>query len=198
MPHTSFVLGLLQCVCVKLNKIKRWLVVKELIQEGNGIVVHFSSTHRDYYTAWNYVRKEGDYIESEGHPDLVSAGVQRTTTALEVRRRGREERIMDQGRKRCKLTNLMISDTILQNNIKNLRELHALANTQKINGKTDLTSFILDRGAKKISELIDTTWDMENAASKLKREKLSRIDICRSFLQRTCIENYCSHKNFGK
>lgn len=175
-------------LAIKLNKIKRWLSVKQCIQEEQGIVLHFSSNHRDYYSAWDYVRKYGDYVESEGHPDLLSAGLPRTTRALEARRKRRGDAHSSQGKK-PKLTNLIVSDAILQNKIKTSTELLALANIQKKSGKTDLASFILNKGIKKIQELIDTTWDMENAEGKLVREKLSRMDICRGFLERGCVND---------
>ena len=105
-------------MCIKLNKIKRWLAIKQLIHEEHDIVVHFSSTHTDYYSAWNYVQKDWDFVQSEGHPDLLSAGVPRTTRALEVRRRRRGDGNSSERNKKSKLTNLIISDTILENNKK--------------------------------------------------------------------------------
>ena len=41
--------------------------------EKYGISVHFSSVHKNYYTAWQYVTKvDGDYEESKDHPDLTN------------------------------------------------------------------------------------------------------------------------------
>ena len=59
----------------------------------------------------------------------------------------------------------------------------------KKHGKTDLASFIFDKGIKKVGELIESTWAKENASSKLFRDSLSRMQILRSFLQKPCVEN---------
>ena len=39
----------------------------------------------------------------------------------------------------------------------------ALASTKKQNGQTDLAEFILNKGIKKTSDLLETTWEMNNA-----------------------------------
>ena len=154
----------------------------------HNIEVNFSSQHNDYYSAWRYVTKEGDFVQSVGHPDLSSASAPRTTNALSARRQRNGNRRGSE-RKKAKLDNLIINEAILQNHIKNTTQLLALANVQKNNGKTDLATFILDKGVKKVGELIDTTWAMENASSKLDRESLSRMQILTSFLQKPCVEN---------
>ena len=38
----------------------------------------------------------------------------------------------------------------------------ALANAQRQNGKTDHAEFVLDKGSKKISDLLETTWEVNS------------------------------------
>ena len=38
----------------------------------------------------------------------------------------------------------------------------ALANAQRQNGKTDYAEFVLDKGSKKISDLLETTWEVNS------------------------------------
>ena len=175
-------------LAIKLNKIKRWLTIRRTLSSQHNIEVNFSSQHNDYYSAWRYVIKEGDFVESVGHPDLASASAPRTTNALSARRQRNGNR-RGSGGKKAKLDNLIINEAILRNNIRSTTQLLALADVQKKNGKTDLASFIFDKGMKKVGELIETTWAMENASSKLHRESLSRMQILTSFLQKPCVEN---------
>ena len=175
-------------VAIKLNKVKRWLTIRRTLSNQHGIEVHFSSHHNDYYSAWSYVIKDGDFVQSTGHPDLASASAPRTTNALAARRQRTGNRRGSTGKKQ-KLDNLTLNEAILKNNIKTTTQLLALADVQKKNGKTDLAVFIFDKGLKKVGELIQTTWAMENASAKLKRESLLRMEILTSFLQKPCVEN---------
>ena len=52
-----------------------------MIRISDGISVHFSAIHSNYFSAWQYVTKEdGYFIQSEVHPDL-SDGPPKTTKA---------------------------------------------------------------------------------------------------------------------
>ena len=46
----------------------------------------------------------------------------------------------------------------------------ALANTQKQNGLTDLAEFILNKEIKRTSDLLETTWGMNNAINLMVRQ----------------------------
>ena len=71
-----------------------------------------------------------------------------------------------------------MSDVILKNLIKTKTHLYALAQKQKDEGKTDLAEFIiLNKGPKKITELIQNTWDMENAATEIVLQNKTRMEI---------------------
>ena len=71
-----------------------------------------------------------------------------------------------------------------------MNELLASANTQKVNEKADLASFILDKGLKKVNELMETTWAMHKANDVILRSKKSRIPIAIEYLQKPCVDNY--------
>ena len=69
------------------------------------------------------------------------------------------------------LSNLDVSDFIVQNNIKTQTQLLATANIQKKKGKRDLASFVFSRTSKRLDELISQTWKMQNAQMTLQRQK---------------------------
>ena len=71
---------------------------------------------------------------------------------------------------------MQVSDVILKKKIQNITELHALAQKQRDNGKTDLVEFILHRTPKALADLLDTTLKMKCA-----KEKFARM-------QKTCME----------
>ena len=59
--------GVYYHMAIKLNKIYRWRKVRDHLASEKGIQVHFSDTHHDYYSAWQYVTKEDQYsIQSPG------------------------------------------------------------------------------------------------------------------------------------
>ena len=59
-------------MAIKLDRNQRWLSSKRNLLERCGISVHFSSLHRNYYSAWQYVTKEDEeFIESVNHPDFL-------------------------------------------------------------------------------------------------------------------------------
>lgn len=174
-------------VAIKLNKIRRWVSIKRKLSHQNGIEVHFSTNHDNYYSAWKYVTKEENHIESEGHPDLSSASAPRTSNASKSKRK--QAGAANINCKRERLDNLTIHETILKNNIHCTNELLALANTQKLNGKTDLTAFILNKGLKKVSELIDTSWALSRANDVVLRSTKSRFKIAYDYLQQPCVNN---------
>ena len=174
-------------VAIKLNKIRRWISVKRKRSHQNGIEVNFSSNHENYYSAWKYITKERNFIESEGHPDLSSASAPRTSNASRSKRKQTGGKTSTQS-KRERLDNLTIHETIIKNNIHCTNELLALANTQKLNGKTNLTAFILDKGIKKVSELIDTSWALTKASDVMLRSTKYRFKLAYDYLQKPCAD----------
>ena len=65
-------------------------------------------------------------------------------------------------------------------------ELHALAQEQRDQGKTDLVEFILNRSPKKLTELIQTTWEMKGAKEKITRSRKTRMQILNEAVESDC------------
>ena len=76
-------------------------------------------------------------------------------------------------------------------NIKSQTELLALARQQKLEGKTDIAEFIINRGTKVVSEVLDTTWEMEKLTDDLERERKTRVQLLNDARQGECVEG-CS------
>lgn len=144
-------------IAVKLDRPRRWLRVKSLLENQHGIVVHFSSTHANYYTAWQYVVKEdAGVLQSPGHPDL-GASPPATTSASTSRvlQASGERSARAPLKKRKRLSAFDVSQMVVQRNIKTRTELLALAEMQKREGKTDLAEFVVNRGQKCVAEAIE-------------------------------------------
>ena len=50
--------------------------------------------------------------------------------------------------------------------MKSYTELPAFAKEQRLEGKTDVAEFVLNRGTKFVAEVLHTAWDMENFQEK--------------------------------
>jgi hypothetical protein len=57
-----------------------------------------------------------------------------------------------------------------------LIELHALAFEQKEEGKTDLAEFLVSRTPRVVADLMQSTWEVEEAKAKLERAKKTRME----------------------
>ena len=86
------------------------------------------------------------------------------------------------------LSNLDVSDFIVQNKIKTQTQLLAIANIQKEEGKKDLGSFVFSRTSKSLDELISQTWKMQNAQITLERQRKCRMDIIQEVSSGSCAE----------
>ena len=188
---------------LKLNKVQRWLTSKRFLLQTYGISVHYSNVHHNYFSAWKYVTKsDTQYEESVGHPDLSNANSPRTSEASakksndatngKRKNHATTKGVPDKVRKRLKagkrkrITPLLVSQVILDKNIMSVTELHALAQEQREQGKTDLAEFILNRSPKKLSELLQTTWDMKGAKEKITRSRKTRMEILNEAVQSEC------------
>ena len=69
-------------MALKFDRNQRWLSSKRYLENNDGISVHFSAAHHNYYSAWRYVTKEDqDVIESQPHPYLWNSNYPKTTAA---------------------------------------------------------------------------------------------------------------------
>ena len=83
-------------MCVKLDKLQRWLPATNFLAQSYGISVHFSDRYATYFTAWSYVTKEDlSAEESEGHPDLNASKGPTTMNAHVARRQSRKRKVRE-------------------------------------------------------------------------------------------------------
>ncbi|CAB4037099.1 Hypothetical predicted protein, partial [Paramuricea clavata] len=139
------------------------------------------------------------YEESNGHPDLVNTAVPKTSKASIGKRNLRGKAVIKTqtktkkkpkraGKARKKrLTPLDVSNLILSKNIKTETELHALAQEQREQGKTDVVEFILNRSPKTLADILSTTWQMKGAREKIARSKKSRMDLLQEASNSDCV-----------
>lgn len=179
-------------LAIKMSSNKRWLPVKKRMTQEHGAVLHFSSAHQNYYSAWKYVTKsDQQYQQSQDHPDLTLTGSPQTSNASRRRvgrKRKQNQEKSHKGKKPERLTNPRVSEVILKKRIKTRTELYALAEGQRKEGKVELFNFIVNKNAKKVEELLTTTWEMHNAPKDLSRSKKSRIVILNDCLSEDCVE----------
>ena len=199
-------------MCVKLDKLQRWLPAKNFLAQSYGISVHFSDRHANYYTAWSYVTKEDlSAEESEGHPDLNTSKGPATMNAHVARHRSRKTKVREslkeregndeeciesdqttdecqpkKQKKRKRLSAFEFSQIIVEKGLKNRTDALAFAFMQKNEGKTDLAEFIINRGVKTVNEAIATAWEMEGAKSKQLRMAKSRLQILEEAANEPC------------
>lgn len=81
-----------------------------------------------------------------------------------------------------------VSEIVVEEQIRSVMELHALAREQKSQGKTDLAEFILNRVPRVISDIVKTAWDMENAEATLQRSRKSRMLLLEEAGERNCVD----------
>ena len=56
--------------------------------------------------------------------------------------------------------------------MKSYTELPAFAKGQKLEEKTDVGEFLLNRGSKFVAEVLHTAWDMENSRETLRKKQV--------------------------
>ena len=184
-------------MALKLNKVQQWRGSKRYLSETYDITVHYSNVHHNYFSAWQYVTKsDTDYEESEGHPDLRNGYRPRTNNASVSKRnigckRKATNKDSNKSKKQSKSGKkkrlaLQVSDVILKKKIQNVTELHALAQEQRDNGKTDLVEFILNRTSKALADLLDTTLKMKCAKEKLARTQKTCMEILTEAFKSIC------------
>ena len=179
-------------VAVKLTRGRRWATIRNYLQRQHDICVHFSNSHTNYFSAWRYVTKEdSSYIESNGHPDLTNQSEPRTTSATAATQSQSARRNLSRIKRprKTRMSVYDVSQLVVAKRIKNRLQLLVLANQQKQDGKEDLAQFIANRGSKVVEDAIRVGWELEEAEEKLKRSKLTRLEILEQALENCCVEN---------
>lgn len=128
-------------MAIKLDRQQRWLAIRDRIHMDHGIQVNFSGDHFNYFSAWTYCTKEGDFLESDPHPDLNDnpPRTQNASQAWLVNPPNKRQKVE-------RLSHLDVSLIISGKGIKSYLQLLALAKEQKDQGKFDLLQFILSKG----------------------------------------------------
>ena len=94
-------------VLLALSGPKRWLEVKQSLQERFGVVVHFAENEGGYYSASWYVCKHDNAVfHSETHPNLNGAGSPGTKKAMH----GYTKRHRSQAQQKIENSNLTVTN----------------------------------------------------------------------------------------
>ena len=168
---------------LKLTGCKKWLSVKNRIEEKHGIQVNFSDKHNFYLSAYRYVCKSDQEVaHSENHPPgLLTAASPKTKksiagfrAACATKRKSTEgESSCAVAKKRKSLTNLDLAEFIRERGIRSYTELLASAEEQRTAGHMDIAEFVFKRNEKILCELVTKTWQMESAKEKVEASKAS-------------------------
>ena len=103
-------------LAIKLDRVRRWLSIRNDLEKNNEIQMNFSEYHSNYFDAWSYVRKEDtEFLQSENHPDLSSGYIAHTKAATDKKK---ECGSGHSSRKRS-FNAVDLSDVILAKKIKN-------------------------------------------------------------------------------
>ena len=76
----------------------------------------------------------------------------------------------------------------------------ALACQQKLGGKSDIAEFIINRGSKVVTEILESAWEMEKAQKTLEVQRKGRLQLLQEARLGECVENcngnwlVCAHK----
>ena len=141
---------------------------------------------------------------SANHPDLWNTAPPATTAASEAIAAEREDareidgedsgegdsvRTSNKRKRTPRLSMFDVSEIVVSKGIRSYLELLAVAKRQKMEGKTDLAQFIVNKGKGKVEEAIKTGWEIENSEQTLMRQRMSRMDILYEGLAGSCVEN---------
>lgn len=175
---------------LKLTGVKKWVSVKERIQRTYGIVVNFSDRHDYYLSAYRYVNKEDENVaHSKDHPNLSEAKSPSTKKSIAANKRKSSDKSNPcQAKKRLRLTNQEAAMFIRKNNIHTYTELLAVAEERRKEELKDISDFIFNRQENFLRELISKSWQMAEAATKLKISNRDRLDVLNNYAdQEPCI-----------
>ena len=181
---------------------RRWLSIKNAVQQAHGISLHFSCQHVGYIAAYRYVLKDkqvSEVVHSPDHPNLGQINVNKTKGAMKSNRRksvgkkrkqtnAEESTVEQEVIPKKRLSNIDISNFLVENNIKEKKVLFSVAKQRAAAGEPDLYSFIVSKNPKALSDLISTTWEIENASDELEQQARTRIDVVIECAQRPCRE----------
>ena len=94
----------------------------------------------------------------------------------------------DESRPNKRLSNIDISNFLVENNIKEEKKLYSVAKDRAAAGQPDLYSFVVSKNRKSVLDLIMTTWEIKNAAAEKEQQNRTRTDIVINCAQQACVE----------
>lgn len=119
-------------MAIRLEKVRRWMRVKQFLINEYNMVVNFSATHANYYTAYEYVTKEDENVlHSPCHPDLGDHRPRSTAASTKRMEASCSRQNVPPPRKRKRLSAYDVSQIAVERNIKTRTQLLALAEQQK-------------------------------------------------------------------
>ena len=86
----------------------------------------------------------------------------------------------------------MVTDFILEHDIKSRRDLWAHATARRENGNDGLVNFMIQRPNRVLDEFIMTAWEMSGAQVSLQEENITSIEIIRSGAAGQCVVEGCT------
>ena len=117
---------------------------------------------------------------SQDHPNLKEIGSPQTKQCVNAyRKKSKEKRAANnkqngqqkernkKSKKLSRLSNLDVSEFMVENNIKRETGLFKIADEQKKAGEKDLAKFVLSGPVKASSDLLENTWKMESTSKKV-------------------------------
>ena len=197
-------------LAVKLTAPKRWKSVKNSLYKQHGIALHFSAQQYGYNVVYKYVCKEiniSEVLHSEGHPNLQDIGSPKTKKGMKANTENAQKRKAEIVSTQCssqssqsssqsssssakakikRLSNVDVAEFMVTHNIHHEAELMAVAKERHDEGQKDLYQFIVGKSTKFLSELIDRTWKVNDAAATLSRENVSRMTLLKQHSEKDC------------
>ena len=151
--------------------------------------------------AFLYVTKQDKNVYfSPGHPNLSTIGSPKTGKCIRAylgkskKRKSTEDNSGDPSTSTAssgrilRLSNLNISEFIVENGIRNTDELFAAAKQRQQKGNKDLANFVIGCCVKKLRELVDNTWAVKTSRERLTRANMSRMEIVQEAPDGDCVE----------
>lgn len=80
-----------------------------------------------------------------------------------------------------------MSQIITEKDIKTVRELQSLAYEQKKQRKTDLAEFLINRSPRIVGDIVNTSWEIEEASEKLERARKTRMQLLEEASSNDCV-----------
>lgn len=173
--------------CVKLNGVKRWMEVKERLNQRYGIVVNFQA-HDFYLSAYRYVTKEDqEVLHSPGHPNLKEATSPQTKKSIARNRLNATKRSsMSSSQtqsastptpaKKKKLNVCELAKFCIEHKIREYHDLLLTAKERRDAGQDDLADFVFSHTEKSIRENLLKAWDLEDSVIHKHNKDLTRMD----------------------